>query len=74
MDEAAIQAAPGMCPADVKALEVLRVKWGAYYAIGFDDERGWWASRHGRIGHIILAPSAEILDKEIREEYGPGPS
>lgn len=73
MDEAApAQAAVDMSPDDARALEVLRVIWGEYYAVGYDDERGWWASRHGRVGHIIVAPSAEILNKMIREEYGTG--
>jgi hypothetical protein len=46
MDEAAPQAV-AVRTAEDQALEALRREWGWAYAIGHDDEHGWWAARHG---------------------------
>jgi hypothetical protein len=54
-----------------QALEVLRDAWGVYYQIGCDEERGWWASRHGCIGHRLTGDSPEELRAAMIEDYGP---
>jgi hypothetical protein len=57
-------------------LEVLRTKWDAFYLVGFDRERGWWATRLGRIGSLLTAPRPGELDAAItgdmtRSDYRP---
>jgi hypothetical protein len=49
-------------------LQALREKWGAFYAAGFDEERGWWAARRGRPGHLLTAPGPGELGKAITRD------
>jgi hypothetical protein len=41
--------------ADEDALDALRRDWGHAYAVGRDDEHGWWAVRHGQVGRLLKA-------------------
>jgi hypothetical protein len=73
MDEAAPQAAEGMSREEIlKALELLLMFWGDVYDIGHDDERGWWASRRGVIGHILIAADPAELGRMLGDDFGPG--
>jgi hypothetical protein len=72
-DEAAPQAASGTGTEDIaKVLEVQLLLWGDEYSIGLDDERGWWASRRGVIGHIKTANSPAELGQMLGDDFGPG--
>ena len=72
MDQAAAQAAEGTSATAAAQLEVLRQKWGAFCSVGNDAERGWWASRHGQVGHIITADGPGELDRLVADDFGPG--
>jgi hypothetical protein len=70
MEEASPQAAQGKDSfADLvavsRALEVLRANWGGQYGVGYDAGHGYWATRHGVIGHIITADDPDELDRLI---------
>ena len=72
-EAAAPQAAGGMSAEDIaKVLDVLWLLWEDDYLIGFDDERGWWASRRGVVGHIMTADSPEELGQMIGDDFGTG--
>ena len=60
MSEAAPQAAV-IRTAENDALEALRLDWGAYYQIGYDDAHGWWAARDGKIGNLLTAHGPDEL-------------
>ena len=60
---------PGTMPDD--ALEALRLDWGGLYMIGHDEEHGWWAARHGRIGHVITGDGPDELQAAIAGDHGP---
>jgi hypothetical protein len=51
-----------------RALEALRLQWGGLYLLGWDEERGWWAARHGRTGHLLTAPGPSELGKAITRD------
>ena len=71
MDEAAPQAAAGADTDEVaKALEVLRLRGELDYLTGYDNEHGWWASRRGVVGHILMADSPEELGQIIGDDFG----
>jgi hypothetical protein len=76
MSETAVHAAHGMGVDDLavvsRQLAVLRRKWGGDYCVGHDAEHGWWATRYGRIGHIIAAGEPGELDYRLTDELGPG--
>jgi len=73
MDEAAPQTA-AVRTADDDALEALRLDWGGFYMIGHDEERGWWAARHGRPGVLITAAGPDELRAAMTADYGPARS
>jgi hypothetical protein len=70
-DEAAPQAAEGTVAVG-QALEALRLKWGGFYAVGYDPERGWWARRRDRRGGLITAGEPGEMDAVVTDDYGPG--
>ena len=70
MGEAAPQAADRLSVEDARLLEVLRMLWDGVYTIGYDAEKGWWASRDGVAGHLITATDAEELGKALADDYG----
>jgi len=71
MDEAAPQAASGMSRHETEqSLAVLALLWEGEYLTGYDDERGWWASRIGVNGHIITAAGPVDLNEMMAEESG----
>ena len=70
MGEAAPQAA-AVGSAVQRALEALRLDWDGVYMIGRDDERGWWATRHGRIGSVMTASEPDELRAAMSEDFGP---
>jgi hypothetical protein len=73
MDQAAPQAAGGMSAEDTaKVLDVLRLLWEDEYLVGFDDDHGWWASRRGAIGHIMIANSPDELGQMLGDDFGSG--
>jgi hypothetical protein len=72
MEEAAPQAAEGMSAEDARLLEVLQMLWDGVYSIGYDAERGWWATRDGVAGHIITARAPDELGKALADDYGDG--
>jgi hypothetical protein len=49
-------------------LEALRRKHGRRYLVGYDEERGWWAARHGRPGHLLTAPRRDELGAAITRD------
>jgi hypothetical protein len=53
------------------ALEVLRAKWGGHYSFGHDAERGYWATRHGRVGHLLTADEPGELDRLVADDFRP---
>ena len=55
--------------AEGNALRALQLGWGAFYMIGHDDERGWWAARRGRVGKLIRADTPEELRAAMAEDY-----
>jgi hypothetical protein len=71
MDKAAPQAAEDTTAVS-QALEALGLKWNGIYATGYDDERGWWAARNGRIGSLLTAGEPDELDAQITDDFGPG--
>lgn len=72
MTEAAPPAASGTSSEETgKALEVLWLLWGDEYDIGFDDEHGWWASRHGVVGHLLTAGDPGELGQMLGDDFGP---
>jgi hypothetical protein len=52
-------------------LEALRAEYGDEYMTGFDQRLGWWASRRGRIGHVIAKSSPDELIAVLDAERGP---
>lgn len=54
-----------------EALEALRFDWGGFYAVGFDEERGWWASRPRVIGHLVTAIGPDELRAAMAQDFGP---
>jgi hypothetical protein len=68
---AAVQPAGGKT-ADTQALEALRLKWGGLYAVGYDPDLGWWATRNGQVGSLLAADDPGALDAAITDDYGPG--
>ena len=70
MGEAAPQAA-AVGSTVQRALEALRLDWDGVYMIGRDDERGWWAARHGRIGSVMTASEPDELRAAMAEDFGP---
>jgi hypothetical protein len=67
MSEAAPQAAEGTSTADIeKALDVLRLRWGAGYVFGYDREHGcFWVIKSGNLGSLLTAPAAEELGDKL---------
>jgi hypothetical protein len=57
-----------------RLLRALRRWLGAYYQIGYDDERRWWAVPHGRPGHILKRDSPEELRVAMVEDRETGAS
>jgi hypothetical protein len=70
MGEAVPQAA-AVRTAEDQALEALRLDWGWAYQIGWNDEHGWWAARHGKVGYLLKADSPDGLRAAIAEDYEP---
>jgi hypothetical protein len=70
MGEAASQAA-AVRTAEYDALEALRLDWGAYFRIGYDDERGWWAARYAKVGGLLTAQGPDELRAAMAEDYAP---
>jgi hypothetical protein len=71
--EAALQ--PDATGTAVKqALEALRLEWGNFYLVGHDDEHGWFASRHGRVGGLLEGTGPDELRAAIAADYGPARS
>lgn len=66
------QAAAGMTPGEEQALGVLRALWEPEYLVGYDEEHGWWASRAGVTGHLLVAPGPEELSRELAGDSGAG--
>jgi hypothetical protein len=54
-----------------RALEALRLDWGNQYLIGYDEDHGWWASRHGRVGGLLEGTGPDELRAAIAADYGP---
>jgi hypothetical protein len=67
MDEAAPQAAEAGAAED-HALEALRLEWGEFYLIGYDDERGWYAARRGLIGVLLTGEGPGELRAAMADE------
>jgi hypothetical protein len=72
MDEAAPQAADGLSAEDANLLDVLQMLWDGVYSVGYDAEKGWWASRDGVAGHILIAADAEGLGSALGDDFGDG--
>ena len=73
MSEAAPQAAGGLSDVDTaNSLAVLRLAWGGEYLLGCDPVHGWWAMKHGRIGTLLTAGSAEKLGQLLTDQAGAG--
>jgi hypothetical protein len=53
-------------------LGVLRLDWGDEYLLGCDPVHGWWAMKHGRIGTLVTAGSAEELGQLLTDRAGAG--
>ena len=70
MGEGAPQAA-AVRTAEDDALEALRLDWGAYYLIGYDDEHGWWAVRRGKVGNLLKAHGPAELRSAMAGDYRP---
>jgi hypothetical protein len=71
MDEAAPQAAGGIYAEDTaKVLDAPRLLWEDDHLIGFDEERGWWASRPGRAHHDREQPRRTGPDDRRRLRAG----
>jgi hypothetical protein len=68
MDEAAPQAAGNMSGEDARLLNVLLMLWAGEYSAGYDEKQGWWASRDGDVGSLILAGSVVELGNAIQAD------
>ena len=71
MSEAAPQAAKRSGDID-KALDVLRLLYDDSYTFGHDEEHGFWAMKHGNIGSIETADTAEELGRLLDDAEGTG--
>lgn len=72
VDGDALSAPQGDAGGQALALAALRLDWGPAYALGCDEEIGWWASRHGRAGHLLTADGPDGLRREIAGDYSQG--
>lgn len=73
MDEAAPQAAEETGSGSIDGmLATLDLLWEDLYLIGWDPERGWWATPRDRIGLLMTADSPDELSQMMTEESGTG--
>jgi hypothetical protein len=69
MSEGTTQAA-AVGEATERLLQALRQFFGVCYQIGYDSEHGWWATRHGQVGHLLKGDSPEELRAAMIEDQG----
>lgn len=70
MDEETPEEAKAAQAARVAQLNVMWSVWEDLYLIGYTDEHGWWASRRGRIGHLLTADGPGELGQRLCEDFG----
>jgi hypothetical protein len=59
--------------AEDEALEALRPDWAAFYMLGYDGDRGFWAARRDQIGGCLAEDTPEELRAAIEEDHAMKP-